>query len=290
MPCQAGQGRQQGANRTSTFKGATEEMNGHVFECYDEQTDRGQFVRTIEELHGYVKKKLKFYEDISPLFAADMAEPAIKRPEAPAKIKVGDVMHMDETDEVVWKEELKAYVQRRQDKDEGQGLQGLRLEGKGMRFSLLLKQIKAVTLQFDEKRNCFISLLDAKTNFYNCKQKRDQTCDSYRKELKDWVDIIEYHGGTVAEGYELVPETDNNGNARSVPERKVIARDRTIAIAYVRGADPSRYGTDQGAGEPVCSREGRVSLRSQQCVQLPCRLFYSDQHRWLSRLERWRAP
>ena len=40
-------------------------MNGHVFECYDEQTDRRQFARTSEELHGYVKKNLKFYEDIA---------------------------------------------------------------------------------------------------------------------------------------------------------------------------------------------------------------------------------
>ena len=74
-----GQGRQQNT-RASTFKGATEEMNGHVFECYEEQTDRRQFARTSEELHGYVKKKLKFYEDIAPLFASDMAEPVVRRP------------------------------------------------------------------------------------------------------------------------------------------------------------------------------------------------------------------
>ena len=89
-------------------------MNGHVFECYDEQTDRCQFARTIEELHGYINKKLKFYEDIVPLFATDMAEPAVRRPVAPEKVKVGEEMKMDETDELIWREELKAYVQRGQ--------------------------------------------------------------------------------------------------------------------------------------------------------------------------------
>ena len=47
----------------------------------------------------------------------------------------------------------------------------------------------------------------------------------------------------MGESYELVPETDEDGNARTVPERRAIARDRTIAIAYIRGADTSRYGT-----------------------------------------------
>jgi hypothetical protein len=47
----------------------------------------------------------------------------------------------------------------------------------------------------------------------------------------------------VGESYELVPETDEDGNARTVPARQAIARDRTIVIAYIRGADRSRYGT-----------------------------------------------
>ena len=47
----------------------------------------------------------------------------------------------------------------------------------------------------------------------------------------------------MGESYELVPETDEDGNARTVPERRAIARDWTIAIAYIRGAGTSRYGT-----------------------------------------------
>ena len=133
-----------------------------------------------------------------------MAEPAVRRPVAPAKVKVGEEMKMDETDELIWREELKAYVQRGQVLTGnlaavhaviwGQCSEAMKAKVKACKdydsqtsdcdCFWLLKQGKAVTLQFDEKRNCFISLLDAKANFYNCKQQRNQTCDSYREELK----------------------------------------------------------------------------------------------------------
>jgi hypothetical protein len=107
----------------------------------------------------------------------------------------------------------------------------------------LLKQIKAVTLQFDEKRNKFISLLDARTSFLNCKQKEGQSADDYLEALRGWADTIEYHGGNVAENYTLIPEVDDDGVTYSENDRKEIARDRTLAITLIRGADRTRYGT-----------------------------------------------
>ena len=238
-------------------------MNGNVFECYDEQTDRRQFAKTMEALQQYAKKNLKYYEDTAPLFAVDMATPTISKPVAPEKIKVGEVLKMDETDEAIWKEELKDYVHRGRVLNGnlaaihaviwGQCSEAMKAKVKASKVYdekmeandcyWLLKQIKAVTLQFDEKHNCFISLMDAKMSFYNCKQQRSQTCDSYREELKGWVDTIEYHGGSIGESFELVPAVDADGNPLTVAERTTIARDRTLAIAYIRGADTSRYGS-----------------------------------------------
>jgi hypothetical protein len=43
----------------STFKGNTGEMNGCVFECYDEQSDRRQYAKKLEALEVHVKKVLK---------------------------------------------------------------------------------------------------------------------------------------------------------------------------------------------------------------------------------------
>ena len=37
----------------SNFKGSVEKMNGHVFQTYGEQSKRGEFQRTLEELKVY---------------------------------------------------------------------------------------------------------------------------------------------------------------------------------------------------------------------------------------------
>ena len=107
----------------------------------------------------------------------------------------------------------------------------------------LLKQSEGGDATINQKRNCFILLMNAKARFYNCKQQEGQTADSYREEMKGWVDTVKYHGGCIAESYKLVHEFDNNGAARSIPELKSIARDRTLGIAYIRGTDTTRYGT-----------------------------------------------
>jgi hypothetical protein len=50
---------------TARFKGATDSMNGNDFECYNEQSDRRQYAKSIEALEGYVKKNLDFSEDVA---------------------------------------------------------------------------------------------------------------------------------------------------------------------------------------------------------------------------------
>jgi hypothetical protein len=69
----------------------------------------------------------------------------------------------------------------------------------------LLKQVKTVTLQFDQKRNGFLSIMDTRTSFLNCKQAHNQSVDDYFEDIKGFVfDTIEYHGGSVAESHTLV--------------------------------------------------------------------------------------
>ena len=242
--------------RTTTFRGTTPEMGGHVFECYEEQTDRRQYAKTLEALEGHVKKTMKYAEDLSTFFGDEMLAPEIERPAKPGP-------QADEVDEAIWKEELKEHVKQvRVLKGNlatmmaviwGQCSEAMKSKLKSHddykdRYSKndclwMLKEIKAVTLQFDAKRNAFISAMDTRANFLNCRQQHWQSADLYLEELKGWADNLEYHGGTVAESYTLVEESDEYGLALSVEERKVIARDRTLAVALIRGADPTRYGT-----------------------------------------------
>ena len=59
-------------------------MNGHTFQCYDEQSDRRQFAKTLDALHGYVMTTLKNPDDLAPLFSDPMDDPEIERPEKDA--------------------------------------------------------------------------------------------------------------------------------------------------------------------------------------------------------------
>ena len=139
-------------------------MNGHVFECFDEQGDKRQYAKTLEALDCYTKKTLKFSEDFAPLFAVESSEPAIEKPS-------DLVANSSATDEMIWKELIKAYVNRLQVLRRnlaaiyaiawGQCSDAMKAKLKSLsEFSKhskmnnchwLLKNILAVTLQFDQK-------------------------------------------------------------------------------------------------------------------------------------------
>jgi hypothetical protein len=61
--------------------------------------------------------------------------------------------------------------------------------------------------------------------------------------MRGWAETNETHGGTVAANYILVPEEDEDGNKQTPQERQDIARECTIAIALICGADFSMCGT-----------------------------------------------
>jgi len=51
----------------STFKGNTEEMNSHVFQCFNKCEDKKQFLKTVEALGEYIAKKLKYPGDMASI-------------------------------------------------------------------------------------------------------------------------------------------------------------------------------------------------------------------------------
>ena len=99
-------GQQAATNRNRTaFKGNTEEMNGNVFECYEEQSDRRQFSKTIECLDAYTKKTLTYSADLASLFATKMAAPVVEHP-----VPIEGVL--DKFSEIVFAEEAREWVKR----------------------------------------------------------------------------------------------------------------------------------------------------------------------------------
>ena len=253
-----GRGRGRGTNRPArtNFKGDTEGMNANVFECFEEQTDRRQFAKTREALEAYAKKTLKFAEDLAPLFADEMEEPQLELP-----------LELDATasavERAIWDQELREFVKRKGAfrgnlatiqavilgqcsetmKDKLKCLGDFKAETKQNNCLWLLQQIRSITLQFDEKKNGFISIMNAQRSFLNCKQQTGQSPAAYRDDLRAWAITITQQGGSIAANYELIPAQDEDGNNRSEAERRSKAYEKTLAIALITGSDPSKYGT-----------------------------------------------
>ncbi|KAI2512761.1 Reverse transcriptase (RNA-dependent DNA polymerase) [Fragilaria crotonensis] len=254
----AGRTRNGGTTTTTsrpTFKGDTEDMNGNVFQCYEEQADRRQYAKTIEALDAYVKKKLNYSADLAPLLERRCAPD--HRPAWRPAPGAGETMKM------IFAEEVKEYVKRTRALASniatvfaviwGQCSENMKARVKTSEYYAdkatkndcfwLLRQIKSITLQFDESKNAILSLLDAQQSFLSCKQLPGQSADDYADCLIGWAETIETHGGTVAADYTLIPETGDDGLPRDVQRRKALARERTLAMALIRSADRSRYGT-----------------------------------------------
>ena len=49
--------------RTNAFRGGIAKMNGHVFQCYGEATEKSQYTRTVEELEVYIGAHFKAQRD-----------------------------------------------------------------------------------------------------------------------------------------------------------------------------------------------------------------------------------
>ena len=253
----AGRGHARPSNRTSGtgFKGDTELMNGNVFECFEEQRDRRQFVKTKDALEAYLTKITKHPEDFASLFDDDMAEPELIMP-----VELGD--DASTIERAIWDQELKEFVKRRSVfkgclaaiqavilgqcsenmKDRLKALPEFKSKIKSFQVCWLLAQIQAIMLKFDARKNAFVSLMNAQRAFLTCTQLPGQSVTSYLEELRGWAITITQQGANIAGNLKLIPESDSNGKARTTEERQKLAYEKTLAIALVTGADPARFG------------------------------------------------
>jgi hypothetical protein len=231
-------------------------MNGHVFQCSEEQTDRLQYQTTLEALQSHVKKSLKYPEDMAPLFALTMAEPMIDMPQEPGA-------NPSRTEDMIYTEQVKQYVKRASlltsnkaathaviwgqcseaMKARIKTLDDYQARSEANDCFWLLQKIRAVTMELDEKKHGIMSLLDARCELLNCRQAHNQTVSKYRETLKGWADAIRFHGGSVAEKIDSVSMFDATGGERTVAQREEIATEETLAMLMIRGADPTKYGT-----------------------------------------------
>ena len=80
-------------------------MNGHVFQCFNENGISNQFAKTVEALAEYIAKHLKFPGDMSSL-TEDLVQPTLT---APVPLRAD----ADELTKLLWKQDVVQYAQRR---------------------------------------------------------------------------------------------------------------------------------------------------------------------------------
>ena len=185
-------------------------MNGNVFECFEEQGDRRQYAKTVEALQGYMQKLMKYSEDLAPLFAPTMTLPTIELPVDPGEkpTKLQEAVCNGEMGEyvkrvraltgnlmtgmvVIWGQYSEAMLKSKISSNPLYDENKWRMHD----CEWLLSEIRAITLQFDEKKNPFVSLLEAKAAYLNCKQGPLQTPhEEYLEAMKALADNIEYQG------------------------------------------------------------------------------------------------
>jgi hypothetical protein len=95
-----------GTKPNTIFVGNTEDMNGHVFQCFNESTDLNQFEKTVEMLGEYAAKNFKHASDLE-LLIHDLSMPTV---EQPAEL---DEKTATKADIKVYDKELDIYVVRK---------------------------------------------------------------------------------------------------------------------------------------------------------------------------------
>jgi len=239
------------ASRRQKFRGSFQAMGGHVFELPEESNDRTQYNKTIDKLKEHVKTTYReTYVEIAGLFSDPMTQPTVKRP-APLKEDT------TEDNKMIRNEKLKIYAKRMEALEQnliavhtiiwGQTSPAMQTKIKSVKdyetkfdshdCLWLLRQVKAITMSYENKKNPMMSELEAKEQFYMCKQERNESPEDYMHKLKAWADVVEHCGGDIAGSWKNVPEEFGTQE-----EREKAALDYTLATAYIKGMDRTRYG------------------------------------------------
>jgi len=258
-----GRGNRHGSRATtiprvcSTFKGNTEEMNGHVFQCFNECEDKKQFLKTLEALGEYIAKKLKYPGDMASL-TKDFVRPEIPKPTE---------LEVSETNRLVianWEKKMSAYCTRTDYLDSnlktayaviwGQCSEAMKakltslddFETKSHKSDCIwiLKELKGITYRFEGQRYIYLSLDDARTTYYAYTQGAKDSISSYVEHFCSLVEVLEHYGGAIGEDPGLLNATAVVwANADDATKRLKIARDRTLALAFLKRADHRCFGT-----------------------------------------------
>jgi hypothetical protein len=263
---------------TSAFSGTITEMNGHVFQCQNENPPGNQFLRTIQELKSYVSIKLTKYPHDIIFILKHMEECQIRKPDPPDD-------NADRTDTRIWEKEVDKYVDRRDYYKQNKAALfaiiwaqcSLPMQAKLKSLSEyntihrnddclgLINSIRAVSMKFESHDYLYKAMYTATKKFFNYRQGPKETEAEYMANFKDLLDAIIYYGGSLGEdpvlirselvklGYDMDSYDNMNATVRAklnldfepgsspyIAAAK-IAQEKFFAVSFLMSSDPRRY-------------------------------------------------
>ena len=259
--------------KTTNFKGSIVGMNGHVFQMFAEGASTVQFTRTCEQLEGYVLRNYKYGTDLQSV-ARNMEQCVINVPEDPIAEKddQGKDKPISESIKYIWHSELKDHVTRvRMLRENSASLFSViwsqcskpmqskvktadtfDVIEKNSDFLGLLMEIKCIAYKFETQGYIYSSLHEAKKAFFKVYQFRHETDSEYLTRFKAIVAVIKHYKGNIGDDLILV-QTEIIRSGMTLDEHKHIsgdstydmhikyARARALALAFIEGADRSRF-------------------------------------------------
>jgi hypothetical protein len=232
-------------------------MNGHVFQCFNECEDKKQFSKTVETLGEYIAKKLKYPGDMVSL-TKDFVKPEIPKPTE---------LEVSETNRLViaiWEMKVSAYCTRTDYLNSnlktayaviwGQcseamkakltSLNDFKTKSHETDCVWILNEIKGIMYRFEGQRYIYLSLNDARTSYYAYTQGAEDLISSYLEYFRSLVEVLEHYGGAIGEDPGLLDATAAiSSDTDDATKLLKIARDRTLALAFLKRADLRRFGT-----------------------------------------------
>jgi hypothetical protein len=237
-------------------------MNGHVFQCYGEATEKNQFARTTDELDTYVglhfkkhpidiKRMIKTMSDTNIPLPKDHEKDATKTAIRVWEKEVDMLVLRRSTYEtnkcalfpVIWNqcsESMQAKI-KSADNFESMDTESNSLD--------LLLEIKGIAYKFESQKNIYLALDNAKSAFYVYRQGPEETNATYMSKFKNSIDVIEHYGGNIGDDKVLVTEelrktgaTDMVATEEEKKQAIKTAKSKAHAMAFLKRADRNRYG------------------------------------------------
>jgi hypothetical protein len=253
-------------------------MKGNIFTCHGEgSSDKQQCLKTVGVLEEHVNKTFSYPQGVASVCKSFEIVQLVQ----PANLTKADY-DTDMGKKMIWETSMKKHMKWKDLMESNtiaihaivwgqcspmmqsklESLEDFKAKNKSCDCVWLLKEIQGITHRFEGTRNVFISLDDAWTDFHAFKQGQHQQLYDCLKDFQAPVQALEHCGAEFgADGPNVASaladvrkEHPGETNAQNKKRAVLSAKRKSIAIAFLKNADPTRHAGLMQDLENQCSR------------------------------------